>query len=40
MVAGARYIVEKKIPGGRIDYKWFDEFCLVTATKAILFAAA
>jgi len=40
VVAGARYVVEKKIPGLRIDFQWLEDLCLPTGHKVILSAAA
>ena len=40
MVAGARYVVEKKIPGRRIDFECLNVLCRVMASKPVLLAAA
>ena len=41
LVAGARYVVEKKIPGRVIDFRCLEDVCRVTAKEpAILVAAA
>jgi len=38
MVAGARYVAEKKIPGRMIGFKCLDGLCRVTVSKLALFA--
>ena len=40
LVAGARYVVEKKIPGRQVDFQCLEYICLPTGRKVILLAAA
>ncbi|KPL01518.1 MAG: hypothetical protein AMK75_04500, partial [Planctomycetes bacterium SM23_65] len=39
MVAGARYVVEKKISGRRVDFICLEDLCRVTASNPVLLAA-
>ena len=40
VVAGARYVVEKKIPGRQVDFECLEGPCHVRASKPVLLAAA
>ena len=40
MVAGARYVVLKKIPGRRIKFECSEGLCSIATSKPVLLAAA
>jgi len=40
LVAGARYVVLKKMTGRRVGFKCLEDHCRVMATTPMMFAAA